>query len=154
MSEKLFLNVESGAEAEQPFHYAAGSYGSVFINELRDNKKLMGIKCPNCGKVYVPPRRVCPPCFTEMTELVEVSSEGELYSFTVVSFGFLDPSTGREKAVPYTYAVFKLDGADNTFLHFLDETDHAKIKLGSRVKAVFEEERAGGLLDIKHFTLV
>lgn len=154
MTEKLYLNIESGAEAEQPFHYAAGSYGSYFIKELRDNKKLFGIKCPNCGKVYVPPRRVCPPCFTEMTELVEVSSEGTLVSFSVVSFGFLDPATGKEKPVPYTYAVFQLDGADNTFLHFLDETDPAKITLGSRVKAVFEEERVGGLLDIRHFTMI
>ncbi len=154
-SEKqICIDVLSGTEAEQPFHYAAGVYGSVFINELRDNKKLVGIKCPKCGKVYVPPRRVCPPCFTEMTELVEVASEGSVYTFTVVSFGFVDPGTGKEKAVPYTAAVIKLDGADNNFLHFIDETDPTKIKLGARVKAVFEEERHGGLLDIKHFTLV
>ncbi len=152
--EKICIDILSGTEAEQPFHYAAGVYGSVFINELRDNKRLMGIKCPKCDKVYVPPRRVCPPCFAEMTELVEVGSEGTLYSFTVVSFGFLDPATGKEKPVPYTYAVVELDGSDGRFLHFLDETDPAKIKIGARVKAVFEEERHGGLLDIKHFTLV
>jgi uncharacterized OB-fold protein len=89
-----------------------------------------------------------------MTELVEVSSEGSLYSFSVVSFGFLDPATGKERPVPYTYAVIDLDGADNRFLHFLDETDPNKIKINARVKAIFEEERTGGLLDIRPFTMV
>lgn len=48
----------------------------------------------------------------------------------------------------------QFDGADNTFPHFLEETDWKKIKIGQRVEAVFEETRRGHLLDIKHFRLV
>ena len=152
---KKLIKLESG-EAEQPFKWSAGSYGSKFLTELRDNKKFVGVKCPSCGKVYVPPRRVCGPCFEELTELVPVSDEGEIITYTVVSFGFVDPSTGEQKPVPYGYAVVKLDGADTYLMHFVDETDPEKIKIGDRVKAVFEEDgkRIGSLLDIKHFALM
>jgi uncharacterized OB-fold protein len=150
---KDLITLESG-EMAQPFSWTAGAYGSKFLTELRDNKKFVGVKCPKCGKVYVPPRRVCGPCFVELTELVPVSDEGELVTFTVVSFGFVDPATGTQKPVPYGYAAIMLDGSDTVLLHFVDETDPEKIKIGARVKAVFEEERTGSLLDIKHFELI
>lgn len=150
---KELIKLESG-EAEQPFRWSAGIYGSRFLTELRDNRRFVGVRCPTCGKVYVPPRRVCGPCFRELTELVPVSDEGEVITYTVVSFGFVDPSTGMQKPVPYGYAVIKLDGADTYILHYLDETDPEKIKVGARVKAVFAEERSGSMLDVKHFTLL
>ncbi|RJP27651.1 MAG: Zn-ribbon domain-containing OB-fold protein [Actinobacteria bacterium] len=145
--------MESG-EMAQPFRWTAGAYGSKFLTELRDNKKFVGVKCPKCGKVYVPPRRVCGPCYVELTELVPVSGEGEVVTYTVVSFGFVDPATGTQKPVPYGYAAIMLDGSDTVLLHFIDETDPEKITIGARVKAVFEEERTGSLLDIKHFELI
>lgn len=150
---KELIKLESG-DMEQPFKWAAGAYGSRFLTEIRDNKKFVGVKCPKCGKVYVPLRRVCGPCFTELTELVPVSDEGTIITYTVVSFGFVDPSTGKQKPVPYGYGAIQLDGADTYLLHFIDETDPARIKVGDRVKAVFEDDdkRTGSLLDIKHFT--
>lgn len=152
---KELIKLESG-EMEQPFKWAAGTYGSKFLTEIRDNKRFVGIKCPKCGKVYVPPRRVCGPCFEELSELVPVSDEGEVVTYTVVSFGFLDPSTGQQKPVPYGYAAIKLDGADTYLLHYVDEIDPALIKVGARVRAVFEEDgkRTGSLLDIKYFELL
>lgn len=151
---KEYIIIESG-DMEQPFSWSAGSYGSKFLTEIRDKAKIWGIKCPECGKVYVPLRRVCGPCYVEMTELVPVSNEGSVVTFSVVSFGFVDPSTGQQKPVPYGYAAIHLDGADSYLLHFIDETDPAKIKAGDRVKAIFEEpgKRIGSLLDIKYFEL-
>ncbi len=85
---KELIKLESG-EAEQPFRWSAGVYGSRFLAELRDNKRFVGVRCPSCGKVYVPPRNVCGPCFVELTELVPVSDEGEIITYTVVSFATL-----------------------------------------------------------------
>lgn len=151
---RMFMVIESG-EMSQPFRWSAGTYGSKFLTEIRDNKKFWGIKCPKCGKVYVPIRSVCGPCYTEMTELVPVSDEGTLITFSIVSFGFVDPSTGLQKPVPYGYAVIQLDGADSYLIHFIDETDPEKMKAGMRVRAVFEEDgkRTGSMMDIKHFEL-
>jgi len=147
------LTMNSG-EGEQPFHYAIGSYGSKFLSEIRDNKQFYGVKCPKCGKVYVPPRKVCGPCFTEMTEWVKVADEGSLYSYTILRFAFLDPETGKQKPVPYGYAFITLDGADTAFQHFVEITDESKVKPGARVKAVFEDKRHGKVTDIKHFVII
>jgi len=147
------LTMHSG-EGEQPFHYAIGRYGSKFLSEIRDNKQFYGIKCPKCGKVYVPPREVCGPCFTKMTEWVKVADEGKLYSYTILRFAFLDPETGKQKPVPYGYAFITLDGADTAFQHFVEITDESKVKVGARVKAIFEDKRYGKITDIKHFVII
>lgn len=71
-----------------------------------------------------------------------------------MSFGFVDPDTGKERPVPYTYAYIQLDGAGSRFPHFLKETDPSKLRVGMRVQSVFEEERRGHLLDIRHFRTI
>ena len=147
------LTIHSG-EAEQPFQWSVGKYGSKFLAEMRDNKRILGIRCPQCRWVYVPPRKVCGPCHVAMDELVELSDKGTVYCFTVLSFGFVDPDTGKERPVPYSYAYIQLDGADSRFPHFLEETDPSKLRVGLRVQAVFEENRKGHLLDIRHFRTI
>jgi len=153
MEKKDYLTISSGDQA-QPFHWSVGRYGSKFLTELRDHKKILGIKCPSCGKVLVPPRRVCGRCFVEMSEFLELPPQGTLTAFTVLMFSFVDPDTGTERPVPYGYGYVRFDGADNTFPHFLEETNWKKIKIGQRVEAVFEEKRRGHLLDIKHFRII
>ncbi len=150
---KELLSVTSG-EAFQPFNWSVGKYGSKFLAELRDNKTFYGIKCPECGRVYVPPRKVCGRCHAAMNELVRVSDEGEIVVCAIIRFGFVDPSTGTQRPVPYTYAYIRLDGADTLFPHFVDSTDPDKVKVGARVKAVFEDKRTGSVMDIRHFTLM
>ena len=114
MSEKEQLIIESG-DAIQPFNYAVGLHGSKFFKEIKENKKFMAIKCPECGKVYIPPRGVCGKCFVEMNEWVEVGPGGEIGSFTILRYAFIDPETGEQKPVPYGYGFIKLDGADTLF---------------------------------------
>lgn len=147
------LTITSG-EAEQPFNWSCGKYTSKFLCELRDHKRIVGIRCPKCEKVYVPPRNVCGECFVPMDEIVEFSGKGTVVTYTVLNFGFVDPDTGLQKPVPYTWAFIKLDGADNTFIHYVEETDPEKLHVGLRVQAVFEEERKGHLLDIRHFEII
>ncbi len=141
-------------EAQQPFRYAVGRYGSRFFMALRDEKRLLGIRCPACRKVYVPPRKVCGPCFQEMEEIVEVSPTGTLVAYTILRFSFLDPETGKQKPVPYGYGFIQLDGSDNAFQHFIEIRDESRIRIGARMRAVFSEERHGTLRDIRHFEVV
>lgn len=151
--EKELLTIGSG-DLYQPYSWSVGHYGSKFLHELKENKKLLGIKCPKCGKVYVPPRKVCGKCYVAMDEFVELSDEGEIYVCAIIQFGFVDPETGIQRPVPYGYAFIKPDGADTCLSHFVDSTDPEKFKVGARVKAVFEEKRKGSIMDIKHFTLI
>lgn len=153
MEKKELLTISSG-ERTQPFNWAVGRYGSKFLTELRDNKKILGIRCPSCDCVYVPPRRVCGKCFVEMSDWMELSPKGTLATFTVVMFSFVNPESGKKRPVPYGYGYIKLDGADSLLPHFLEETDYKKIKIGARVEAVFEEKRRGHILDIRHFRII
>lgn len=147
------MSISSG-DASQPYQWSVGKCGSKFLQELRDNKKIVGIKCPKCHRVFVPPRPVCGQCFVAMDEIVPVADEGEIYACTIIRFGFVDPNTGVQRPVPYGYGFIKLDGADNNLAHFFDSTDPHKVKVGARVKAIFEDKRSGSLLDIKHFSVL
>ncbi len=89
-----------------------------------------------------------------MDELVPVSDEGEIVVCAIIEFGFVDPATGVQRPVPYGYIFVRLDGADTTLPHYCDSADPKKVKVGARVKAVFEEDRKGSLMDIKYFKLI
>lgn len=153
MAEKEYIIIDSG-EAEQPFNYAVGMHGSKFFQELRDNRRFMGIKCPKCNRVYIPPRGVCGPCFQEMNEWVEVGPGGVIGTFTILRFTFINPETGVQKPVPYGYGYVKLDGADTYFQHYINIDDESKVKVGARVEPVFANERKGGIKDVEYFKVV
>jgi uncharacterized protein len=153
MAEKEQVIIESG-EARQPFNYAVGMYGSKFFYELKNNRKFYGVKCPECEKVFIPPRKVCGSCFREMTEFVEVGPGGTIGSFTILRYAFIDPETGEQKPVPYGYGFIKLDGADTLFQHYINIEDEKNVKIGARVEAVFSEERKGNVKDILYFRVI
>lgn len=148
-----FLTIHSG-EAFQPFRYSVGRFGSRFFAELRDHKRIFGVRCTGCSKVYVPPRPLCGPCYKTMSEWVEVGPGGTLTAFTILRFAFIDPETGQKKPVPYGYGFFSLDGASTQFQHFLHVDEDRPPRIGMRVEAVFEESRTGHLRDIRHFISV
>ncbi len=133
------------------WNYAAGRYFSRFFHALKDEGKILAVKCPLCGRVYLPPRPLCGNCFAEMQQWVEVSRQGTVRAFTVVRIPFLDPSTGQPRAVPFGMALVQLDGADTTLNHYLGETELTKLRIGLRVEAVFRQERQGTMSDILYF---
>ncbi|MBF0224193.1 MAG: Zn-ribbon domain-containing OB-fold protein [Desulfobacterales bacterium] len=145
--------IESGA-LFQPFNYSIGLYGSKFFKELTDNRKFFGTKCQKCNKVYIPPRKVCGPCFSEMTEFVEVGPKGVIGTYTILRYAFIDPETGEQKPVPYGYGFIKLDGADTLFQHYINIEDESKVKIGARVEPVFSEEKKGTIKDILYFKII
>ena len=60
-----------------PYSYFAGRVGSKFITTIRDQKKIMGVQCPTCNTVYLPPRQVCDIDFTDIRDKwVELSNTG------------------------------------------------------------------------------
>jgi len=133
-----------------PNTYPAGVVGSKFLIEMRDNKKIKGIKCPECNQVYVPPRSTCKYCFGELSELVDVSDKGTLITYAVAH----EPNPVQPvEGSPVIYGIVQLDGADTGFVHMLGEVDPEQLKIGLKVKAVFKvkKERVASILDIKYF---
>ena len=131
-----------------PYTYFAGRVGSKFLTTIRDEKKIMGIKCHKCNQVFVPPRQICDVCMEDIRDnWVDVQNTGEVTNFTVIRY---DDKHLPRKA-PYVMAVIKLDGADTSLVHVLGGIDVDKAKIGMKVEAVFAEESTSTILDIDHF---
>lgn len=130
-----------------PYKYSVGALASRFFVGLRDNKKIMGVRCSKCNLVIVPPRSICSRCFSKLDECVELDGKGTLLTYTVVHYA----SPVQVLKPPFAYGVIQLDGADTGFTHMLGEVDLENIKIGMRVEAVFNEKRQGNILDIKYF---
>jgi uncharacterized OB-fold protein len=130
-----------------PYTWSVGEVGSRFLMEIKDNKKIWATKCPSCDVVFVPPKKTCTYCFSEIHEWVEVKDEGVLQTFTVVRYETpLIPGKS-----PQIIGIIMLDGADTGLVHLIGDVPQDKVKVGMRVKAVFAEKRTGHILDIKHF---
>ena len=136
-----------------PYRHTAGKAASRFFRELRENKRIMGVRCPGCRRVLVPPRSFCERCFVPIDEWVEVQDSGILTTFTIVyaPFASLPPP-------PYCVGLIKLDGADTALMHYvggveLQDLEAAKkaISVGMRLQAVWNDEREGKISDIAHF---
>jgi len=136
-----------------PFRHTAGRFASRFFRELRDNKKIYGVRCPKCRRVLLPPRPMCERCFAPIDEWVEVGHQGTVEAYTVLCVPFMGLPPP-----PLGMAVVKLDGADTGLNHILggiefsdpDKSGEA-VKIGMRVEAVWKEQRHGEILDIQYF---
>ena len=147
----MLQDAEALVSSERPriwrYTYSAGPIRSRFLLELRDNRRIMGTRCPACNRVYIPARPTCITCFSELDEWVEVGNTGTVQTYTKVA----RPGPCHTGAAPVVYGIIRLDGADTGITHFLGEIDHKDLKIGMRVEAVFQEAREGNILDIKYF---
>jgi len=127
------------------------SYGgqSRFFREILFNKRLYGTRCPECGRVYCPPRVHCPHCYEE-TSWVPISGEGVVESYTTVYFG----TSAAVRKFPFICAYIKLDGTDTVICANIEMDDVTKAHVGMRVRAEFKEDRDGMITDFYFKPLV
>lgn len=130
-----------------PFSYAAGRTASRFLIELGDNQRIMGVRCPCCDRVQVPPQRVCLHCFVEADQWVEVGTQGRLLAHTRI----YRPKSHHPVVDTLIYGVIRLDGADNNFIHLIQADQPEELADGIRVEAVFSEDSNGHIFNIRHF---
>jgi hypothetical protein len=138
---------EAHGELDLSFKYSCGEYYDRFYREMRDNKRITGVKCSKCGAVLLPPRPYCGFCFAPVDTWVELSDEGSLVTFTEIHMPFV----GQPTEPPYIYAFIMLDGADVHIPHLLGEVALEDVRAGMRVKAVWAKDRKGTLHDIEYF---
>lgn len=139
-----------------PYEWSVGKYGSLFFQEIKQHQRFMGIRCSECGKVYVPPRRLCGKCFRELDEFVTLPNKGTIVAFSIVNYPFIDPATGHPRPIPYTFGQIRIEGSHTMFSHVINETDVAKIEVGMKVMAVFKDRKdmEGNIRDIRHFRIL
>lgn len=131
-----------------PYQYFAGRTGSRFLISLRDEKKIMGIRCETCDTVFVPPRQTCERCFSDISDnWVALGSKGTVTGYTIIRY----EEPHQPLKPPYILAQIKLDGADTPITHIIKGMPLSKIKTGVRVKAIFAKKPTSSIRDIEYF---
>jgi uncharacterized OB-fold protein len=131
------------------YNYRVGAYMERYLEGFK-NRKILGSKCPDCGKVVVPARMYCGGCNSKMEELAEVGQEGILDNFTI-GHVVLEKGAVKPAEKPYLLGLVKLDGADSLLLVRVEGVPAAEAKSGMRLKAIWKDEVAGDYGDLDHF---
>ena len=130
------------------YQHSASAEESRYLRSLKEGK-IIGQRCPVCGKVYVPPRGACPVDGVPTTTDVELPDVGTVTTFCVVNV----PFQGQRVPSPYVAASVLLDGADIAFQHLILGCDPAEVRMGMRVRAVWKPREQWGTTseNIDHF---
>ena len=121
---------------------------SSFLQALAQGR-LIGQRCPACGKVYLPPRGACPVDGVPTETEIELPDTGIVTTFCVVNV----PFTGQQVPVPYVAASILIDGADIAFQHLVLGCQPDEVRMGMRVAAVWKprEEWDTSMRNIEYF---
>jgi uncharacterized OB-fold protein len=133
---------------ELSYEHTASAEESAFLRGLAQGR-LLGQRCPACGKVYLPPRAACPADGVPTAEEVEVADTGTVTTFCVVGV----PFRGQRVEPPYVAAAVLLDGADIAIQHLILGCEPDEVRMGMRVIAVWKPREEWGLTpeNIDHF---
>lgn len=117
-------------------------FNHVGFQDYLKEHKVMACRNKTSGKLYVPPRMMCPESHTTDMEWVEVSGKGKLIGFTVITVGptfMIEDGYGRDN--PYCAGIVQLeDGpAISGQIFGVDVKNPENIKIGTEVQATFIE---------------
>lgn len=124
-----------------------GEAPTRFLKGMMEGR-ILGERCPNCLKVYMPPRGSCATCAIPTREQVELANKGTVTTFCVVNLPFY----GQAVEIPYVCASVVLDGADLPFFCLLGECSVEDVRMGMRVETVWCEpaDRRPSLENIRY----
>lgn len=95
--------------------------------------KFLIKRCKACGEPHFYPRPLCPFCFSDKTDWEEAKGEGAIYSFSIMRHNTKEP---------YAIGYVTLDEGPSVLTNFVD-CDFAQLKIGMRVKALFQPTENG-----------
>ncbi len=126
---------------EYTYKRSLGPVLSRFFTALR-LRRFVGVRRSD-GSVMVPPKEYDPDTCASLDEIVDVSDEGVVTSWSWVSA----PRPQQPLDHPFAYALVQLDGTSTPVLHVVDAGDESAMKTGMRVKARWAEETQGVITD-------
>ena len=127
--------------------YTMGVAGERFFQHLKKHGEITATIHEGSEAVGLPPRLYDTDTFAPIREWVTVGPGGTVETFTIVR----KDRHGEKYESPRVLALVRVDGAEGGLMHWLGNCDPSDVTLGMRVRAVFEEERTGGMSDIRHF---
>ncbi|MVO88109.1 DNA-binding protein [Streptomyces sp. p1417] len=126
------------AQARLDYTYSPGRAQSQYIRALAGHRTV-GERCPDCRKVYVPPRGACPTCGVATTEQVEVGPRGTVTTFCIVNIKARNAGNAAID-VPYVYAHIALDSADLALHARIAGIPYDQVRMGLRVEPVWSDD--------------
>ncbi|RST10429.1 DNA-binding protein [Streptomyces sp. WAC05374] len=122
------------APARLDYTYAPGRAQSAYLHALAE-RRTVGERCPDCRKVYVPPRGACPTCGVATAERVEVGPRGTVTTYCIVNI----KAKNLDIDVPYVYAHIALDGAGLALHGRIGGIPYDQVRMGLRVEPVWTD---------------
>ncbi|GMR02157.1 MAG: Zn-ribbon domain-containing OB-fold protein [Acidimicrobiia bacterium] len=153
MSDQQPEYIRTTIELNVSWRYASGDPMERFLRGI-EQRRIEAIRCPKCGRRYLPPRPFCGRCKVRMDEWEPVQDTGTLVAWTVIHLPIIDGRTGEPRPSPYGMGLIQLDGADTTLNHYLDTANPDHLTIGARVRAVWRDELHGAMDDIMHFEVL
>lgn len=102
--------------------------------------KLMGCRCRSCGTLLLPPRPLCPTCYSTDLEWTQFSGQGTLIGFTSIHVGLSRMiAEGYDRDHPYHTAVVRLAEGPTISGQILDGDESDELSVGTPVTAAFIE---------------
>ena len=119
-----------------PYVYTAGSVQREALTGLRERRLIAS----SGGGFVAVPAAPFGPDGTHLRETVELSAQGVLVASTIAHHRPGAPAFG----------LVRIDGASRAMLHRLGDGAE-RLALGSRVRAVWRDQRSGSITDIAYF---
>lgn len=137
------------------YEHAFGPYYGRLFDEIRTNRRIMGVRTSDGEGALVPPREIDDISHKPTGTWVEVGPTGTVRAMSIIYLEFI----GQTQPPPYIYAEIMLDGASTRLIHNVSGLDMSRakelVKPGTRVRAVWREgERTGSMSDISHFAII
>jgi len=119
-----------------------------YWREIPTRYRLEGGRCPKCGKVVYPTRKVCPECRTEGLETITLSRRGRVVTSTVIH---VSPTEFLMEA-PYPMAVVETPEGARLMVQVAD-SEPDEVKPGMEIALEFrriQREGNSGILCYGH----
>ena len=118
-----------------------------FLEKMKE-KKLVGLQCSNCNRVFFGPKLVCGNCLIKPDRWVDIRDTATVSTYTITYV--VDDDTGEVVEKPIV--LVQHDGSTTTWMAELSpETKFQDTYIGMPVKAKWRDVTEGNINDIEYY---
>ena len=121
-------------------------FDATSFYQFLSEHKLMGSHCRSCGALHVPPRPLCPACYSQEMQWEELGGKGKLVAFTTIHIAptaMIEAGYGRDN--PYCTGIVQLDEGPAISAQILgvDPGRPEQVQIGTPLRVTFVERAEG-----------
>lgn len=121
-------------------------FDATSFYQFLSEHKLMGSHCRSCGARHVPPRPLCPACYSQEMQWEELGGKGKLVAFTTIYIAptaMIEAGYGRDN--PYCTGIVQLDEGPAISAQILgvDPGRPEQVRIGTPLRVTFVERAEG-----------